>query len=93
MTLAVSTVGTFVICWYISIQITAIVQCLPIHYYWHRTGQGHCIEHNKFYIALAALNLMTDVLILVVPIPLVWRLNTSRTKKIGLSVVFSLGAL
>ncbi len=93
MTLAVGTVGAFVICWYISVQITAIVQCLPIHFYWDHIGQDHCIEHNKFYIALAALNLVTDVVILIIPIPVVWRLNTSVTKKIGLSIVFLLGTL
>ncbi len=93
MNIAVYTVGAFVVAWYISIQITAIVQCLPINHYWHRAGEGHCIENNNFYIALAALNLLTDVVILIIPIPLVWHLNTSRTKKIGLTVVFLLGTL
>lgn len=93
MNIAVYAVGAFVVAWYISIQITAIAQCLPINYYWNRAGEGHCIENNNFYIALAALNLLTDVVILIIPIPLVWHLNTSRSKKIGLTVVFLLGTL
>ena len=81
------------VAWYIAIQVTAIVQCLPIRYYWQRTGQGYCIHLIRFNIALASINLVTDVAVLILPIPAIWRLQLPKSKKIGLSAVFLAGLL
>ena len=90
---ASSIIGAIVLAWYIAIQITAIFQCLPIHYYWRRVGQGHCIQTTNFYIILASLNLATDVAVLILPIPFVWHLQVRKSKKLSLSVIFLLGSL
>ncbi|KAL9131583.1 MAG: hypothetical protein Q9175_006731 [Cornicularia normoerica] len=90
---ASSIIGAIVFGWYIAIQITAIVQCLPIHYYWRRVGHGRCIQTTNFYIILASLNLATDVAVLVLPIPFIWHLQIRKSKKLSLSVVFLLGSL
>ncbi|MCJ1459191.1 hypothetical protein MMC28_009568 [Mycoblastus sanguinarius] len=88
-----SIIGAIVVAWYIAIQVTAIVQCLPIRYYWQRTGQGYCIHLIRFNIALASINLVTDVAVLILPIPAIWRLQLPKSKKIGLSAVFLAGLL
>ncbi|KAM0794973.1 hypothetical protein BDR22DRAFT_637166 [Usnea florida] len=90
---ASSIIGAIVLAWYIAIQITAIFQCLPIHYYWRRVGDGHCIQTTNFYIILASLNLATDVAVLILPIPFIWHLQVRKSKKLSLSVVFLLGSL
>lgn len=91
--IASSVIGAIVTAWYIAIQITAIFQCLPIHYYWRRVGQGHCIQTTNFYIILASLNLATDVAVLILPIPFIWHLQVRKSKKLSLSVIFLLGSL
>ncbi|CAD6592983.1 MAG: hypothetical protein ASARMPREDX12_006635 [Alectoria sarmentosa] len=89
---ASSIIGAILLAWYIAIQITAIFQCLPIHYYWRRLDQGHCIQTTNFYIILASLNLATDVAILILPIPFIWHIQIQKSKKLWRSVVFLLGS-
>lgn len=82
----------FLAFWYAAFQLTAIFQCTPVHYYWNRTIPGHCVNDIDFYIALAATNTLTDIILLVIPMPTVWALKVSRSKKLALSGVFVLGA-
>ncbi|KAJ5812384.1 hypothetical protein N7474_008685 [Penicillium riverlandense] len=79
--------------WYITFQLVAIFQCTPVKFFWERTiPGGHCVDSVSFYIALASTNTFTDIAILFLPMPLVWRLQISLSKKISISGVFLLGA-
>jgi hypothetical protein len=49
------------------------------------------VDSVSFYIALASTNTFTDITILFLPMPLVWRLQISLSKKISISGVFLLG--
>ncbi|THD00307.1 hypothetical protein EYZ11_000200 [Aspergillus tanneri] len=51
-----------------------------------------CVSSKKFYIGNAVPNIMTDVLILAMPIRMVWNLQASRSQKISLSFIFLLGS-
>lgn len=51
----------------------------------------YCINTEKFYTANAALNIASDLMILVLPAPIVWNLNTDVRKKIILTGLFSMG--
>ena len=94
MKLACNMIGIFLIVWYLAFQITAIVQCIPTSFYWNkRTEHGHCIKIVPFYTALASTNVVTDVVLLILPMPLVWRLQIKTVKKIGLTITFLLGTL
>lgn len=42
-------------------------------------------------LASGVLNLLTDVLILCLPIPMVWGLNTTKAQKVTLTGIFLLG--
>jgi hypothetical protein len=88
------TMGLFIFLavWYAAFQLTAIFQCTPVHYYWNRTIPGHCVNDIDFYIALAATNTVTDVILLILPMPTVWALKVNRSKRLALSAVFLLGA-
>ncbi|KAL4923135.1 putative integral membrane protein Pth11-like [Aspergillus undulatus] len=85
------TLGYFVSC---TIAFSAC--CRPPSYYWTQyaePGGGHCLfDLYPFYIGNAAANVATDLLILVVPIPLVWRLQMRRVQKWLISGVFLLGS-
>jgi hypothetical protein len=78
--------------WYITFQIAAIFQCTPVKFFWERSiPGGHCVDNVSFYIALACTNTFTDIILLFLPMPLLWRLQIARSKKISLSGVFLLG--
>ncbi|KAL9031243.1 MAG: hypothetical protein Q9196_000711 [Gyalolechia fulgens] len=75
----------------ISIFGTAF-QCTPVEYLWDRTiPGGRCINFAVFARFTNVANMLTDILILAMPIPIVWNLHLDRHKKIGVCGLFSLG--
>ncbi|KAL9628633.1 MAG: hypothetical protein Q9204_005766, partial [Flavoplaca sp. TL-2023a] len=67
-------------------------QCTPVAFFWDRTiPGGHCINTSAFFRFNNIANMLTDILILAMPIPIVWRLHLDRPKKIGVCGLFLLG--
>ncbi|CAO1599702.1 hypothetical protein XANCAGTX0491_003418 [Xanthoria calcicola] len=67
-------------------------QCTPVAYFWDRTiPGGHCINMMAFFRFANIANLLTDILILAMPIPIVWSLRLDRQKKFGVCGLFLLG--
>lgn len=86
-------VGLIVAGWMIGVVFAQIFTCTPVEGAWRITVARHCIDQIKFYYGNAIANLLTDVIILCLPLPLIWRLNMSTRKKRALSGVFLLGGL
>ncbi|MCJ1379282.1 hypothetical protein MMC17_002383 [Xylographa soralifera] len=84
-------VGAFVLLCLVSTFFGFLFQCVPIRSFWQQQLEHHCFMQDPFYLAVAVLSLVSDVVILVMPMPLVWALHTSKQRKIGLSLVFLLG--
>ena len=77
----------------ISTTIVDIVTCIPVRFFWDPTVNGHCVDTHTFYIVDSAMQLITDVVVLLIPLPVVWSLQIGTPRKIGLSVIFLLGGL
>lgn len=84
--------GTLSVCWCISIIMVSIFQCTPIAKAWNLTIPGHCINLKGSFIGNAVPNILTDVAILGLPMPHVWRLHTTLIQRCQLSAVFLLGS-
>jgi len=54
---------------------------------------GSCGRQVLSYILTGALNICMDVMILSLPIPMVWKLQTTRANKVALTGIFGLGFL
>lgn len=67
--------------------------CTPVQSYWDSAIPGHCINYDLALHILSGSNVVTDALILILPMPLVWRMNTSFTRKVQISGVFLLGSV
>ena len=92
--LAIYTFAAIVFCQWFSLTLVTIFECRPVAAFWDHTIQGaKCIDLARVTIVSGVLNLMTDVLILCLPIPMVWGLNTTNTQKITLTGIFLLGLL
>ncbi|KAL8989292.1 MAG: hypothetical protein Q9177_001789 [Variospora cf. flavescens] len=70
-----------------------ILQCIPIKASWNRDVEATCINSASFWIAFAVINILTDAIILFLPMREVLHLQLGRREKIGLLALFSLGAL
>ncbi|KAJ8133028.1 hypothetical protein O1611_g594 [Lasiodiplodia mahajangana] len=67
-------------------------QCFPVQTFWEPELDGHCINQNAFYLASAIINVFGDIAVLSLPLPIIWNLQASRSKKWSLSFLFLLGA-
>ncbi|KAG4440608.1 hypothetical protein IFR05_003925 [Cadophora sp. M221] len=60
--------GALSISWCIAIIMVSIFQCTPIERTWNPTIPGHCINLKASFIGNAIPNILTDVVILALPI-------------------------
>ena len=60
---------------------------------WDKTVAGHCVDLVAFFRWNGICNLILDFCILLLPLPMVWRLNISVRQRLELSGVFLLGVL
>ena len=81
------------VCAWLALSIPAIFVCTPISFYWNKEQDGTCINEYRLIMCGGALTLLTDFLVLVMPMPLVWRLQVSRKQRVALSLIFMLGGL
>lgn len=72
------------------------LQCLPIHYAWDRwdgENNGKCINLNALAWASAAINIVLDLIVIVLPMKEISTLSLSRRRKFGVMLMFLLGGL
>jgi hypothetical protein len=83
--------------WAIGSFIAALCAAHPISYFWTETvdptSGRYRYNFYYYYVGNAAANVVTDVLILLVPIPTVWQLQMRTAQKIGVCGVLLLGGL
>lgn len=80
-------IGFIVIGWWISISITSTFNCIPIEKIWNPEVQGTCLSQYRVFLGAAIPNVVTDALLLVVPLPLLWKLQTSWRNKISVMAI------
>lgn len=74
--------------------IPTIFQCSPIAYSWNKTVVGgHCINVHVMWIVQDILFLVLDLYVVVLPLPMIWKLQVTRPEKIAISGMFLLGSL
>ncbi|GLA66745.1 hypothetical protein AtubIFM55763_010160 [Aspergillus tubingensis] len=93
MILAANSVGAIVILWCFGVCLIGGVVCIPLEKLWNPTIPGGCIDLAKFYYGLQIPNIVTDAVILALPMKHVWNLQVPRAQKIMLTGIFCLGAL
>ncbi|AEO70551.1 uncharacterized protein THITE_2015113, partial [Thermothielavioides terrestris NRRL 8126] len=81
----------FIALWSISQLLVVIFTCSPIDKFWLPDTPGTCIPNLPFWYINAAGNIVTDVTVFVLPLPVLSRLKLRRNQKLGLIAVFCLG--
>ena len=86
-------VGLICIAWFLAGVFSTIFQCTPIAAAWNPSIPSHCIHGVVFFQAIVSLNLLTDLVILCLPLRMVWDLHLDIRQKFILLGLFSLGGL
>lgn len=68
------------------------LQCIPISMLWDPNQPGHCTQVNTFYFANAAIHILTELLIYILPIHTFWKLHLPTRQKLGLCGLMGIGA-
>ncbi|KAH8888073.1 hypothetical protein GQ53DRAFT_826637 [Thozetella sp. PMI_491] len=65
--------------------------CNPIHKLWDGSAEGTCVDLYTAFLVSSVLNAVTDVIILLLPIWLLWPLRVKITQKILVALVLMPG--
>ncbi|KAB8067219.1 hypothetical protein BDV29DRAFT_163604 [Aspergillus leporis] len=87
-------------CWgflfasFAAVQTTTFVDCSPLHLYWQVVPDpGKCIKAHTQLITLVSLNITTDTMLMLLPMPWLLRVTTSWTRRLQLVGLFAIGLL
>jgi hypothetical protein len=83
-----------VLAWGLSITLATIFSCTPVdaiwtHFMWETPE--FCIDLIPFFDAVSITDAVTDLMILILPIPMIWKLQMPFKQKMALSGIFALG--
>jgi len=90
---ALKIIGAIVLGHGIAAVVTTAHMCDPVAIIWQPSFPIGCINILDFNYFNAAFHILTDLMLAVIPIPILKGLQVSRRKKIGLVIVFAVGAL
>jgi hypothetical protein len=79
--------------YYIAITLVKIFICKPVEKFWNPKISGRCLNTNVIFVSDCVISLITDVVILVSPLPVIWGLQMDLKHKLGSSVVLVVGAV
>ena len=78
----------------VGVFFAIVLQCLPVSFNWDPTVRGgRCVEQRILYTSNAAFNILTDLLVLGLPLYIFSDLAIPKRTKVALLFVFLLGFL
>jgi hypothetical protein len=67
--------------------------CIPFSKLWNPTQHGVCINMKAFFVTLSALNMVTDIIVYILPLRPLWKMRMPWRQKIALLFLLTLGGL
>ncbi|KAF2754642.1 hypothetical protein EJ05DRAFT_456834 [Pseudovirgaria hyperparasitica] len=91
--LVVMVVQAVIVAWYLAVVFVSIFSCNPTRGFWDKTlvPPAKCVSSKKFFVGNAIPNIVTDVVILALPINTVFGLQLRTTQKLSICFTFLLG--
>ncbi|KAL6716059.1 hypothetical protein ACLMJK_007021 [Lecanora helva] len=79
--------------WWLSSIARCLLFCTPVDKYWNHKKPGHCRGGGALYIGSAVPSVVIDILILLLPLPIIARLSMKASRKALVTGVFVCGYL
>ncbi|KAI1824075.1 hypothetical protein F4861DRAFT_507709 [Xylaria intraflava] len=77
--------------YYIAAIVAINLTCIPLEAWWNFFVHGHCLNQKAVDTSAAAADLVSDLAILGLAQKVIWNLQMSIKKKLGLSFIFAAG--
>ncbi|RFU34878.1 hypothetical protein B7463_g1456, partial [Scytalidium lignicola] len=83
----------YTLLWAIAAFFSNMLQCLPVSFFWDKDQPGSCLPNALITIGLTngVLSFVGDLFILAMPVPMVWKLQIDKRRKLALIGIFLLG--
>jgi len=83
-----------VVAYWIASIIRICFLCKPIAYLWDKNiADGVCMNVTAAYLSVSGINLILDIMVVALPMPILWTLQMPKSKKIAISAVFGVGIM
>lgn len=79
--------------WWVAIFGGTMGSCIPLDKLWNPMEPGQCANMSQACAGTGLVHVILDFIILSLPIPVIWRLQTARSNKILFTFVFTIGIL
>lgn len=85
--------GLFIILWNTANIVAQVAICRPFALNWDQTIDGKCGSQKWFYFCMGIINIFTDVFMLALPMPFLYKLKLANRKKAALIGMFAIGIM
>lgn len=73
--------------------LIGLLICRPIQKNWDPTADGTCGDQIAGYTAVSIINVIVDVAMCLLPIPVIWGLQVKKPYKMALFGIFGIGVV
>jgi hypothetical protein len=87
--------AVLVMLWTIATVILGLLACLPVPSFWDPAAypDHYCMPILPGWYSNSAVNILSDVVIFSLPIPVLWKLQMPKSQRISLIAIFGFGLL
>lgn len=71
--------------------VAGVFQCVPVAKAWHKSMKGHCYNLKDAWYTNAVFSIVTDFVILFLPMHMVYKLQRDKREKVLLYFIFGIG--
>lgn len=87
-------IGFIVVATAIAGIATSLASCHPFSARWNLfLSLSNCIDSPRYWQAMSVPNIATDLVMLLLPMPVIWHLTLPKRQRLALTGVFLLGSL
>jgi hypothetical protein len=87
---------TYTCLWTIAALGASTFECIPVNFFWDKTiPGGHCVPNALRTISFTngVTSFAGDLFIFCMPLPMIWKLQMNKRRRIALGGIFTVGAL
>lgn len=81
----------FIVAYSVWTVFSSVFACLPVAAFWDQSIHGKCLPHSVSWFVNAGINIATDLATVILPMPVVNKLQLPRKQRYALLLVFALG--
>ncbi|QQK45155.1 integral membrane pth11 [Penicillium digitatum] len=84
-----------ILAYFVAVVVTFAAACRPTSYFWEQylspTAEGACIDVPQFFLVNGIAAVVIDIIILIVPAPVIWKLQMPKSQRVAVTSILLLG--